>query len=241
MENEIITTLQKYESDHFLISAFAPKENQESIIALLYLHHELSKIEVTVTEPMMAKIRYQWWWDFVVSFYEEPKVAQNHPITPFFKELTNKVSMQKLHALIEAHEKSVEEEDFFQVVYALFVVLMALDDTPINSMLSQAYYLVFSLVNMAQDLKKGRVIFDDMSPEDDDFTAKVQIKYEQALELVNQVSFSQKTYLSLYKDLLKAYLKELKKAQFHPFDTRLQKRPNFIELKLFLKSIINRF
>lgn len=241
MENEIITSVKKYESDHFLISAFAPRENQTALIALFYLQYELSKIPTTVTEPMMANIRFQWWWDFVTSFYDGSKEKHHHPSTPFFEDLTSKVSQKKLHILIEAHEKSNEEGDYFQIYYALFSLLTDIEGVKVNSTLAQAFYLTYSLVNMVSDMKQGRFVFEDLNPEDDNFTENVKAKYEQAMELVEQVSFERKTYLSLYVDLLKAYLKELKKANYHPFDTRLQKRPNFIELKLFLKSLMRLF
>ncbi len=240
MENEIITSVKKYESDHFLMSAFAPKENQNALIALFYLHYELSKIPTTVTEPMMASIRYQWWWDYVTSFYDKPQVS-HHPSAPFVKELTSKIDVKRLQDFIESHEKACEEKDYFQIYYALFSILADLENVKLDSVLVQVFYITKSLVCLPVDIKQGRFIFEDLNPEDDNFIENIKTKYEQAMELVEQVSFEKKTYLSLYVDLLKAYLKELKKANYHPFDTRLQKRPNFIELKLFLKSLMKLF
>ena len=70
-------TLREVDSDHYLISLFAPALRQEALWALFLFNHEISKTRFVVTETQLGLIRLQWWREEIVMLYEGTKALDN--------------------------------------------------------------------------------------------------------------------------------------------------------------------
>lgn len=70
--------VKRDDSDRYLLSLFAPGSEQAHAWTALAFNQEIAKVRDTVTEPMLAEIRLQWWHD-VISEIEEGRVRE-HPV-----------------------------------------------------------------------------------------------------------------------------------------------------------------
>lgn len=57
--------VRKLDSDSFLPSFFFPSELRPTYLAVKALNAELSSIDDAVTNPVVGKMRFQWWRDIV--------------------------------------------------------------------------------------------------------------------------------------------------------------------------------
>src|SRR5260221_11842658 len=60
--------VRRYDHDRFLTALFAPADRRDDLLALYAFNLEIAKIRETVTEPMLGRIRLQWWRETIESF-----------------------------------------------------------------------------------------------------------------------------------------------------------------------------
>jgi NADH dehydrogenase [ubiquinone] 1 alpha subcomplex assembly factor 6 len=60
--------VRRYDHDRFLTALFAPAARREDLFALYAFNLEIAKIRETVTEPMLGRIRLQWWRETIDGF-----------------------------------------------------------------------------------------------------------------------------------------------------------------------------
>ncbi len=53
--------VRRYDRDRFATALFAPADRREDLLALYAFNVEVARVRETVTEPMMGRIRLQWW------------------------------------------------------------------------------------------------------------------------------------------------------------------------------------
>lgn len=88
--------VRRYDRDRFLTALFAPADAREDLFALYAFNLEVAKIRETVTEPMLGRIRLQWWRETLAGIAQgvvrphavaEPLAAAIHrhqlPLGPF--------------------------------------------------------------------------------------------------------------------------------------------------------------
>src|SRR5438093_13201602 len=61
----VLETVRTADRDRFLGVLFAPEPQRRDLLALLAFDHELARTRTVTREPMMARIRLQWWRDAV--------------------------------------------------------------------------------------------------------------------------------------------------------------------------------
>ena len=65
--------------DRYLSALFAPAARREALFALIAFNHEIARIPEAVSEPMLGRIRLQWWREVVDAAYAgEP--ARRHEV-----------------------------------------------------------------------------------------------------------------------------------------------------------------
>jgi len=67
--------VRRYDHDRFLTAIFAPPEVREHLFALYAFNIEVAKIAEIVTEPLIGRMRLQWWRDTLDRLYEGESVA----------------------------------------------------------------------------------------------------------------------------------------------------------------------
>ena len=82
--------VRQYDRDRFLISLLLPAERRAEVWPVLAFHQEIARIRETVSEPLIGLIRLQWWRDALRGLYETGK-APAHPV------------LEELAGVIERH------------------------------------------------------------------------------------------------------------------------------------------
>jgi phytoene synthase len=102
--------VRRNDIDRFLTCLFAPADRREDLFALYAFHLEIAKTADVVTEPLLGRIRLQWWREGIAAAGEgrpprhgvlDPLAAAmaRHGLTPV-----------RFEALIEAREADLEGE-----------------------------------------------------------------------------------------------------------------------------------
>ncbi|MDE1903717.1 MAG: squalene/phytoene synthase family protein, partial [Alphaproteobacteria bacterium] len=53
--------VRQHDRDRFATAMFAPEPRRENLFALYAFNYELAKVRESVREPMMGRVRLQWW------------------------------------------------------------------------------------------------------------------------------------------------------------------------------------
>ena len=98
----------QYDIDRAISTRFTPREKRHGLLLLVWFDHELAKIRHQTSEPLLRRIRLQFWRDAL-----DGKEGSG---TDFAKQLTDHfVSVSssgiKIADLVEIHEKFVEEQN----------------------------------------------------------------------------------------------------------------------------------
>jgi len=95
--------------DRFLAALFAPEPTRRDVLALLAFDHELSRTGAVTREPMMARIRLQWWREAVTEAAGSG-TPRAQPVVESLSETVRRheLAPQRLVALIDAREEEVD-------------------------------------------------------------------------------------------------------------------------------------
>jgi phytoene/squalene synthetase len=105
----VLEEVRRTDRDRFLGALFAPEARRRGLLALLAFDHELARTRTVTREPMLARIRLQWWRDAV-----EAAAGEDTPrAQPVVESLSETVRMhdlprRRLIDLIDAHEEEVD-------------------------------------------------------------------------------------------------------------------------------------
>jgi hypothetical protein len=105
----VLDTVRRADRDRFLGALFAPEPQRRDLLALLAFDHELARTRTVTREPLLARIRLQWWRDAVSEAAGQGK-PRAQPIVESLSETVRRhhVPPEKLVALIDAREEEVE-------------------------------------------------------------------------------------------------------------------------------------
>jgi 15-cis-phytoene synthase len=158
-----------YERDRYLAALLAPTAVRDDLIALAAFAGEVGRIPAFVTEPMMGRIRLQWWRERL-----ESKTSGGHPIaTALIAAMArHALPVAALIGLIDAHEDSLDNRPFSdeaalcayvdhidgcQFAMAALICGRAADTALIQDA-GRAYGLARVLIETPATLSHGRVL-----------------------------------------------------------------------------------
>ena len=98
--------------DRYLSAVFAPAARREALFALIAFNHEIARIPEAVSEPMLGRIRLQWWREVLDAVYAgEP--ARRHEVAVPLADAINGCGLDRasFDALLDAREADLESED----------------------------------------------------------------------------------------------------------------------------------
>jgi len=105
----VLDEVRRVDRDRFLGALFAPEPRRRDLLALLAFDHELARTRTVAREPMMARIRLQWWREAMA---EAASAAQPRaqPIVESLSETVRRhdLALQHLIALIDAREEEID-------------------------------------------------------------------------------------------------------------------------------------
>lgn len=176
-----------HERDRYLAALLGPRPIRRDLIALAAFAGEVGRIPAFVTEPMMGRIRLQWWRERL-----EQRASGGHPVAGALIETMtrHKLAAAPLIGLIEAHEDSLDDRPFADLDAVLRYVDQ-IDGTLFNTMgqiagsvghqdlattCGRAYGLARLIIEAPASLAHGRALLpmDQMRPESE-FTLKTQL------------------------------------------------------------------
>ena len=90
---------------------FAPAGRREALFALIAFNHEIARIPEAVSEPMLGRIRLQWWREVLDAAYAgEP--TRRHEVAVPLADAIRACALDRapFDALLEAREADLEED-----------------------------------------------------------------------------------------------------------------------------------
>ncbi len=98
-----------FERDRYLAALLAPRELRADLVALAAFAGEVGRIPAFVTEPMMGRIRLQWWRERL-----QERTSGGHPVAAALIGIMSRHQLpaELLIGLIEAHEDSLADRPF---------------------------------------------------------------------------------------------------------------------------------
>lgn len=131
----VLDLVRSADRDRFLAALFAPEPARTDLLALLAFDHELARTRLVTREPMLARIRLQWWREAVAEAAGTAK-PRAQPIVESLSEMVRRRALapERLTALIDAREEEVEGPlDVLRAGHALADLQLAalgIDDAP---------------------------------------------------------------------------------------------------------------
>jgi len=131
----VLDLVRSADRDRFLAALFAPEPARTDLLALLAFDHELARTRLVSREPMLARIRLQWWREAVAEAAGTAK-PRAQPIVESLSEMVRRRALapERLTALIDAREEEVEGPlDVLRAGHALADLQLAalgIDDAP---------------------------------------------------------------------------------------------------------------
>ena len=97
--------------DRYLSAVFAPAARREALFALIAFNHEIARIPEAVSEPMLGRIRLQWWREVLDAVYAGGP-ARRHDVALPLADAIRACALDRapFDALLEAREADLEEE-----------------------------------------------------------------------------------------------------------------------------------
>ncbi len=104
--------LRKHDRDRYLTTLFAPEARRAELAALYTFNLEISRIPYTVSEPMLAEIRLQWWRDAIASLFAGN--AADHPVIEMLDEAMARATLSRVffENLIDSRVRDVKKPGF---------------------------------------------------------------------------------------------------------------------------------
>jgi phytoene synthase len=105
----VLDEVRAADRDRFLATLFAPEPQRRGLMALLAFDHELSRTRTVTREPMLARIRLEWWREAVAEAAGGGK-PRAQPIVESLSETVRRhaLSQQRMVDLIDAREEEIE-------------------------------------------------------------------------------------------------------------------------------------
>jgi phytoene synthase len=102
--------VRRHDRERFLCALFAPEDRREALFALYAFNHEVAKTREVVTEPMLGRIRLEWWREAIDGIYAG--TPRQHEVAEALAAPVARHRLEKAHfeALIEAREQDLEPE-----------------------------------------------------------------------------------------------------------------------------------
>ncbi len=105
----VLDEVRTADRDRFLAALFAPEPQRHGLLTLLAFDHELARTRTVTREPMLARIRLEWWREAVAEAAGDGK-PRAQPIVESLSETVRHhgLPQQRLLDLIDAREEEIE-------------------------------------------------------------------------------------------------------------------------------------
>jgi phytoene synthase len=253
----------KNDYDRFILSLCVPSQFREALWALFSLNYEVSKTKEVVTEPMLGKMRLQWWLDAIAEIYEGK--IREHEVLSSLSLHINEYSLPKeliadliTSRNIEFESPSIKtRDDLFSYAgmttsplhkLCLIVLNETLNEKDLETLSvcysllgtirSTHYLAICNLCLLPQDILNlydlsARDII-NFNPENEKAISAV-IKEISDIIAIKLNDISTHTFFSRkLEKLIRSYLKFIAKCDYNPFHPRFADYVPFLYIKLLI-------
>lgn len=105
----VLDLVRAADRERFLAALFAPEPARRGLLAVLAFNHELARTRMVTREPLLARIRLEWWREAVAEA-AGAGVVRAQPIVESLRETIHRhgIAVETLAALIDAREEEIE-------------------------------------------------------------------------------------------------------------------------------------
>ncbi|HZB93823.1 MAG TPA: phytoene/squalene synthase family protein, partial [Stellaceae bacterium] len=110
VQAELGRMLRRHDHDRFLTTLFAPADARPALLALYAFNFEVAKTREVVSEPMLGRIRLQWWRDSLDEIYAGAAPRRHEVIEPLAAAIRERALTRSHFAmLIDARERDLDD------------------------------------------------------------------------------------------------------------------------------------
>lgn len=103
--------VRQHDRDRFLTALFVPAERREDLFALYAFNYEIARVRETVSEPLLGRMRLQWWRETLDEIYGDRLVRHHEVAEPLAMAIRRRrLSREHFERLIEARETDLADE-----------------------------------------------------------------------------------------------------------------------------------
>lgn len=100
--------MRHHDRDRFATATFAPEYRRENLFALYAFNYELAKVRESVREPMMGRVRLQWWRDTLAEIVAGQPPRRHEVAEPLARVIrAHHLSQSTLARMIDAREQDL--------------------------------------------------------------------------------------------------------------------------------------
>jgi NADH dehydrogenase [ubiquinone] 1 alpha subcomplex assembly factor 6 len=105
----VATLVRRHDRDRFQTALFAPAAHREALFAIYAFNYEIARVREVVREPILGRIRLEWWREAVAEAYEGGAVRR-HIVVEALAGAIRERTLERRHfeRLIAAREADLE-------------------------------------------------------------------------------------------------------------------------------------
>jgi NADH dehydrogenase [ubiquinone] 1 alpha subcomplex assembly factor 6 len=102
--------VRQHDRDRFQTALFAPPRNREALFALYAFNYEIARVRESVQEPMLGRIRLQWWREAIDAAYGGAAPRQHEVVGPLTALIRERgLSRAHFDRLIDSRERDLDD------------------------------------------------------------------------------------------------------------------------------------
>ena len=102
---------RRHDRDRFQTALFAPAEHREALFALYAFNYEIARVREAVTQPMLGRIRLEWWRENIAAAFGNGAVRR-HLVVEALTAAIRERRLERAHfdRIIDAREADFDDE-----------------------------------------------------------------------------------------------------------------------------------
>jgi phytoene synthase len=100
--------VREHDRDRFQTALFAPADRREALFALYAFNYEIARVRESVREPMLGRIRLQWWREAIAAAYAGAAPRRHEVVEPLTAAIRARaLSREHFERLIDTRERDL--------------------------------------------------------------------------------------------------------------------------------------
>lgn len=108
--NYCLDQVRRFDRDRYLTALFAPAARRDELLALYAFNVEVARIRELIREPMMGRVRLQWWRDAIAEIYAGSE--RRHQVVQALAAVVRRHGLSRDHfdRLLDAREQDMSAD-----------------------------------------------------------------------------------------------------------------------------------